>query len=272
MMREEFLSTLGKRLSRAKLSRNDIEESLSFYNEAICERIETGTDEAAAVAQLGDIDLIVGRIVAEIPPVPRAMARAHSDHKVLTAVLLVLGSPVWLPLVAALAACALAVYVSIWAVIISLWACVFALLICGPCGVLALFLGIAQAHTASALFACGVGLAACGLGLAGFTGVRGITTYLFRLTKDFASWVAHFFFKRETQDVATAAAENLPELQGSRATSSFRFPSLKWILIVAGIVFAIGVVLSIVGFALLGWNMANVQPIMFQGMQFMGTF
>ena len=60
MNKSEFLSELRTRLKG--LPQNEIEERLSFYGEAIDDRIEEGVPEEDAVLEIGSIDDIVAQI------------------------------------------------------------------------------------------------------------------------------------------------------------------------------------------------------------------
>ncbi|MFR3451426.1 MAG: DUF1700 domain-containing protein [Collinsella sp.] len=120
MTKQEFLSELERALG--KLPHAEVEQAIAFYDEAISDRMEDGLSEAEAVADLGPVDEIAAQIAAETPPIPRAIARANTGSRTLNIVLLAAFSPIWIPIVLALAAATLAVYVAIWAVIAALWA------------------------------------------------------------------------------------------------------------------------------------------------------
>ena len=120
MTKQEFLSELERALG--KLPHAEVEQALAFYDEAISDRMEDGLSEAEALAGLGPVNEIAAQIAAETPPIPRAIARANTGSRTLNIVLLAVFSPIWIPVVLALAAAALAVYVAIWAVIAALWA------------------------------------------------------------------------------------------------------------------------------------------------------
>ena len=120
MTKQEFLSELERALG--KLPHAEVEQALAFYDEAISDRMEDGLSEAEALAGLGPVDEIAAQIAADDPPIPRAIARANTGNRTLNIVLLAVFSPIWIPIVLALAAAALAVYVAIWAVIAALWA------------------------------------------------------------------------------------------------------------------------------------------------------
>ena len=122
MNKKEFLACLRERLSG--LPQADIEERLAFYDEMIDDRMEDGLSEEEAVAELGPIDEIVAQIVAETPLTRIVRERMKPARRIRAweIILLVLGFPLWFPLLIAAFAVLLSIYIVIWAVIISLWA------------------------------------------------------------------------------------------------------------------------------------------------------
>ena len=118
MNKREFLSALERRLSG--LSQEDIAERLAFYSEAIDDRMEDGLSEEEAVAQLGTVDEIAGKVVSDSPSAqqPREKRRLGA----LEIVLLVLGAPIWFSLLVAGFSVAISLYAVIWSLVISLWA------------------------------------------------------------------------------------------------------------------------------------------------------
>ena len=75
--------------------------------------------------------------------------------------LLILGSPVWLPLLAVIFAVVISVTASLWAVVIALWACTLAAAVSAPAGVVVGIINIINGSGAygSAIIALGIGSA-----------------------------------------------------------------------------------------------------------------
>ena len=123
MTKIQFLLLLNNKLSC--LSLKDREERLSFYSEMIEDRMEEGLSENEAVAAIGSVDDIVAQIVSEVPLAKLVKEKIKPRRKMRTGeiLLLVLGSPVWAPLLIAAIAVALALYLSLWAVAGSVIAC-----------------------------------------------------------------------------------------------------------------------------------------------------
>ena len=122
MNKEAFLAELRARLSG--LPENETEERISFYREMIDDRMADGQTEEEAVAGIGSMDEIIEQITAEIPlsVIVRGKASQRKGMKGWEIALLILGAPLWIPLLIAAIAVLLSVYAALWAVVISLWA------------------------------------------------------------------------------------------------------------------------------------------------------
>ena len=139
MKRIEFLNQLKAQLWA--LPEADIQCSLDYYSEMIDDRMEDGLSEEEAVAAIGDLDEIVKQILNETPRPPQVVESTPKQNKAKNKVapwmivLLVLGAPLWIPLVAGVGSSVLGVYVSLWSVVIALYAAAFALAV-GAIGLL----------------------------------------------------------------------------------------------------------------------------------------
>lgn len=198
MTRQEFLSELERALG--KLPHAEVEQALAFYDEAISDRMEDGLSEAEAVADLGPIDEIAAQIAAETPPIPRAIARANTGSRTLNIVLLAVFSPIWIPIVLALAAAALAVYVAIWAVIAALWAVDAVLVLMPLAGLAALASTVGGGMPLPGVFVFGLSLVSSGFGLVASFAVFWASKLLFRATRTFARWIASLFVRVSDKD------------------------------------------------------------------------
>lgn len=129
MTRDEFLGRLGELL--ACLPAEQVEETKAFYAEAIADRMEDGMSEEEAVAAMGTPGEVAEATLDDLPAVPRAIAKTLRRSTVLLWVLTIVGSPVWVPLLAAFAAVAVTVYICIWVLALCVWIVAAAL---GGCG------------------------------------------------------------------------------------------------------------------------------------------
>lgn len=119
MTRDEFLDRLGELL--ACLPTEQMEETKAFYAEAIADRMEDGMSEEEAVAAMGTPGEVAEATLDDLPAVPRAIARTRRRSTALLWVLTIVGSPVWVPLLAAFAAVAVTVYICIWVLALCVW-------------------------------------------------------------------------------------------------------------------------------------------------------
>ena len=198
MTKQEFLSELERALG--KLPHTEVEQALAFYDEAISDRMEDGLSEAEALAGLGPVDEIAAQIAAETPPIPRAIARANTGSRTLNIVLLAVFSPIWVPIVLALAAAALAVYVAIWAVIAALWAVDAVLVLMPFAGLAALASTVGGGMPLPGVFVFGLSLVSSGFGLVALFAVLWASKLLFRATRSFARWIASLFVRVSGKD------------------------------------------------------------------------
>ena len=98
MTKQEFLSELERALG--KLPHAEVEQALAFYDEAISDRMEDGLSEEEAVADMGSPDAAVEQILEDMPLTKLVKEKIKPKHelKAWEVVLIVLGSPVWIPL------------------------------------------------------------------------------------------------------------------------------------------------------------------------------
>ncbi|MDO9492517.1 DUF1700 domain-containing protein [Acetobacterium sp.] len=194
MNKTEFLLSLEKKL--VALPPKEIEVTQGFYAEMIDDRIEDGMGEEEAVAAIGDIDTIVQNTLLELPlpTLMKAKIQPKAGLKLWEIVLMVLGFPLWFPLLAAFFIVILAVYVSVWAVIISLYASVAAFVLSGVAGIFSLL--FAQSFPAGLLM-FGLSLICIGIGVLAFFGVTKLSVWLISLTRRFLRWVKSLFIKKE---------------------------------------------------------------------------
>ena len=196
MNKAEFLDTLQKKLFQ--LPEEEIEKSRNFYGEAIDDRVEDGMTEEEAVAAIGDINNVVEQILLDMPLPTLVKTRIKPDRalRTLDIVLLILGFPLWFPLVIAFSATALVIYLTIWIVILSLFLVVISL---GAAGIISLLIGILRLSTglASTLAAIGAGLFCIGLCTLSFFPAKTLTTALVSLTAKVARKIKSVFIKKE---------------------------------------------------------------------------
>ena len=197
MNKQEFLVRLQQGL--AGLPQDDVTERMVFYSEMIDDRVEDGLTEEEAVAQVGSVDDIVAQIIQETP-ITKLVREAVKPKRSLRAweiVLLVLGSPLWIPLLVAAFAIVLSIYVVIWAVIISLWAVELALALSSLACMAWGFMSVIRGEALQATAAFGAGFVLAGISILLFYGCLAASKGAVVLTKKVALWIKSLFIKKE---------------------------------------------------------------------------
>ncbi len=183
MNKAQFLDELRRRLSG--LPQNDLDERMLFYSEMIDDRVEDGLTEEEAVAGIGSVDEIVEQIMAETPlsKLVKEKVRKRRGLKAWEILLLVLGSPVWLPLLIAFFAICFSLYIVLWAVLISVWAVDLALAVSVIGGLFTAAGCMIKGNPAGAAFTIGAAALCAGLAILLFFGCVALTKGLLRFTK-----------------------------------------------------------------------------------------
>ncbi len=197
MTKIEFILELNDRLSG--IPQEDIQERLEFYSEMIDDRIEEGLSEEEAVRDIGSIDDIVTQILEETPLVKivKDKIKPKRKIKVWEIVLLVLGSPIWLPLLLAAFAVFISLYVVAWSVIVSLWSVFGSLAACFIGGIASGAVFSILGNGLTGLLIMGAGIVCAGLAIFMFLGCKAATKATLRLTKKIALSIKKSFIKKE---------------------------------------------------------------------------
>jgi uncharacterized membrane protein len=129
MNKQEFLAELKGRLHA--LGEVEIKKTLAYYGEIIDDRVEEGMTEEDAIAGMESVGAIAERTLQEAPLGALLRARKPGRLSAVTIVLLVLGSPVWLPLLLSAAVIVLSLFIVLWSLVASLWAVVVSFAVAG---------------------------------------------------------------------------------------------------------------------------------------------
>ncbi len=185
MSRDAFIGELRHRM--AGLPQQTVERTVEYYSELIADSVEDGLSEEEAVARLGSLDEIVANVVKDTPltqivqtRVQEKKAKGVSGWVIL---LLVLGAPVWLPLLIAVLAVIFALYIALWAVVIGLWAAVAAVILAGIAAIAGGIVELCRLHLAQGLVLLGGGLMCLGLCVVAFLLMKLITLGTVKLCK-----------------------------------------------------------------------------------------
>ncbi|NLV50547.1 MAG: DUF1700 domain-containing protein [Clostridiales bacterium] len=123
MSKALFLNELAARLS--SLPADEVQRTVTYYSEIIYDRIEDGMGEEEAVAGLGNVSDIADQIImyTSLSAIVKTRVRGRR-LSALAVVLLIIGSPVWLPLLITAFAILLTIYVVLWSVVAVFWSVV----------------------------------------------------------------------------------------------------------------------------------------------------
>ena len=197
MKKNEFLFKLIQGLS--SLPQAEVEERVAFYSEMIDDRMEEGLTEEEAVAAIGSVETVIDQIIADIPLVSLIKAKMKRTRKLhpWEIVLLSVGSPIWIALIAAAFAVVVSLYASLWAVAASLWAAQVALIGSTFGGVLGGILFITLGKFAPGFGVISAALVCGGLSIFMFYGCKYTTKSAAWLTKKIALLIKKCFTKKE---------------------------------------------------------------------------
>ena len=186
MNKESFLAELRSGLSG--LPQADVEERLSFYGEMIDDRVEEGMSEEEAVAGIGPVDEVVKQTVADVPLTKIVKEKVNSGRKLRgwEIALLILGFPLWFPLLIAAAAVALSLYVVLWSLIVTLWAVEISLWAGALAGIVSAVVHFVRGNTIPGIAMLGIAAFCAGASVFMFYGCVAATKGLVRLTKKMA--------------------------------------------------------------------------------------
>ncbi len=197
MSKQDFLAELERGLQG--LPQEDIIERLTFYSEMIDDRIEEGFTEEAAVAAIGPVEDVVRQIASEIPlkRIVREKVRSGGGTSAWKVILLILGSPLWLPLLLAFGIIILAVYITVWAFVISFFAATLGLALGSVCCIIGIFYYGFTFRPASAGLATGGAIICAGLAILFFLASLAFAKGAIKLLSAILTGIKSLFIGRE---------------------------------------------------------------------------
>lgn len=122
MKKDEFLNELRSKLKG--LTKSDIEDRISYYSEMIDDRIEEGESEEDATNNIGTVDEIVEQIATNTSLVKLVKEKTIPKRslKAWEIILLILGFPLWFPILITGIVLAFTFYILIWVFVIVVYA------------------------------------------------------------------------------------------------------------------------------------------------------
>ncbi|MCR5671726.1 MAG: DUF1700 domain-containing protein [Butyrivibrio sp.] len=198
MTKAEFTSQLTNSL--IGLSEEDIKRSVDYYTEMIDDRMEDGMTEEEAVSALGSIDEIRSQILSEVP-ITKIVKEKITPKRAFSAgeiVLLILGSPIWLPLLLAAIIVCLVLYLTFWIIILSLYITDLSIFLSGIASFLASI--IQPGGFFQKVFLAGGGIALVGVAILLFFGFNQVTKGLLFLSKKIVLGIKKLFVGGKTNE------------------------------------------------------------------------
>ena len=197
MNKQQFLEVIRDKING--LPQSDIEKSLEFYREMIDDRIEDGFTEEEAVEAMGSIDDIAAQIFMDtpLPKLVKAKVRPSRALRTWEIVLLILGSPVWVPLLLAACIIFLAIYVVIWSVVIVLYAADLCFAAAGITGIIAGTFLASGGNASQGLILIGAGMVCAGIAILLFFACNQVAIAVAKLGKMIIRSTKSRFIRRE---------------------------------------------------------------------------
>ena len=194
MNKQEYLGALEYAL--AQMPPEEREKHLAYYDELICDMCEDGMSEEEATSRLGDPNAVAQELLAALPLATLVKTRIRSGGSLspLVIALLVLGFPLWFPLLVSCGAVVLSLIITMWALFVSYAAVAVALLLSALAMAAALPLGYVEGPP---LMAAGLLLTFAGAGILLALGLPPLARLLGRATKAIGRGVKSIFIKKE---------------------------------------------------------------------------
>lgn len=191
MTKKEFCD--GLRQALHGLPRQEIEQTLHYYSEIIADRMEEGMTEEQAVSKMEPMHVIARRVIADFRGSAAPQTRAKLSGFMIA--LLILGFPLWFPLLATGFGLMVVALTMAWVFVLVLWAVCLGLFSGGVAAILGLILG--TIYTGFPWFGqIGLGMAAMGLSVFLFYGAKAAIPIAMGATVRLVSGIKKGFVRR----------------------------------------------------------------------------
>ena len=194
MRKYEFLTELQNKLQG--LPKDEIENRVNFYREMIEDRMDEGKSEEQAVAEVGDVDDIVRQIASETPFVKLVKEKAKPKRSLRgwEIALLILGSPLWFPLMLTGMVLCLVFYLLVWILVIVTYVVELALIASSVVCIVAFFVMLFQGNVN--LMALGGSIMCAGAALLFLFACIGATKVTLKLSKSIMTGIKTSFVRK----------------------------------------------------------------------------
>ena len=197
MNKQEYLEAIRSRISA--MPADDVNRFMDYYSEMIDDRVEDGLSEDEAVADMGSPDAAVEQILEEMPLTKLVKEKIKPKHelKAWEVVLIVLGSPVWIPLLITAAVLLLTLWIVAFALLISFYAVVLSFVAAGIGGLICTIPLFIANSPYMAVLMFGTALIGAGIAILFVVSVKPITVGIFRVCKASVNGVKRMFVKEK---------------------------------------------------------------------------
>jgi len=197
MNRYDFYIALENGLSA--LPEQERQATIDYYAEMIDDRIEDGLGEEEAVAAVGDVDEIIRQVLMETPltKLVKEKVKTRRSLRAWEIILLVLGSPVWLPILIAVAAVIFSVGVAFWALVFSISGAAFAFAVATIAAFAGAIVFVIKTGTIAGLGMIGIALIMAGLAILFYFAAKAMARGLLWLGKKTVSGIKRSFKGKE---------------------------------------------------------------------------
>jgi len=182
MNKQEFIALLREKLEGLPVS--EVKKSVDYFSEMIDDRLEEGMTEEEAVAEMEEIDEIVKKVTYDIPlpTLVKEKLKKKGSLSTLNIILLIIGFPIWAPLLLSCLAVVGSFFVAIFVILLSIIIGVIALIVGGIISIVLspfrLMFGIANA-----LVNFGIGAIIVGLGILLINPLKDVAKTLIEVAK-----------------------------------------------------------------------------------------
>lgn len=197
MNKQEYLESIRSRISA--MPADDVNRFMDYYSEMIDDRVEDGLSEEEAVADMGSPDAAVEQILEDMPLTKLVKEKIKPKHelKAWEVVLIVLGSPVWIPLLITAAVLLLTLWIVAFALLISFYAVVLSFVVAGIGGLICTIPLFIANSTYTAVLMLGAALIGIGIAILFVVSVKPVTVGIFKVCKASVNGIKRMFVKEK---------------------------------------------------------------------------
>ena len=181
MTKNEFLTELRSKLNG--LPKDDLDNRINFYEEMINDRMDDGKSEEEAVADIGTVDEVVKQIASETPllKLVKEKTKPKRSLRAWEIVLLILGFPLWFPLLLTAIILCLVAYSLIWVFVVVAYSVELALAASSLAGIVVFFISLVTGQPN--IISLGCAIMAAGGAILLYFGCVGITKATIKLSR-----------------------------------------------------------------------------------------